>query len=67
MGRGLREQGDDSHGSGAIVARAFDRMRLDADDFDRYRIELEYPLAGVWYEMWYELPARGRRSRSGAR
>ncbi|MBI1304582.1 MAG: hypothetical protein GC172_12485 [Phycisphaera sp.] len=68
MGRGIppREPGHAGtiSADADVVARAFERMSLDPDDFERYRLSVRYPLPGVWHEMWYRLPERPTHARS---
>lgn len=69
MGRGAGEASEAPdaapEGDREVVRRVFERLKLDPNDFDRYRLDLAYPLLGVWNEMWYELPRRGGGEVSG--
>lgn len=65
MGRGIGAAPEGCPVVTDALKRVFERLRLDPDAFDRFRLELAYPLLGVWNEMWYELPPRPARATSG--
>lgn len=65
MGRGIGTAPDGCPVVSDALKRVFERLRVDPNAFDRFRLELAYPLLSVWNEMWYELPPRPVRATSG--
>jgi hypothetical protein len=56
MGKGYRQRGSAGEDFAVPVAlRALEMLGRDPDEFDRYRLVVEYPLPLVRSEVWIRL------------
>jgi|GEM_PF-4495195 len=61
MGRGFAEAGTpraDVHLG--VMRHAMGELRQDPGDYNRYRLEIEYPLMFVRMQVWFELEGQRR-------